>query len=34
MFSREGKTGELIYSGRLGALGYYYSSTVAADHKI
>ena len=28
------KTGELVYSGRLGAPGYYYSSPVAADQKI
>lgn len=34
VFSRVAKTGELVYSGRLGALGYYYSSPVAADQKI
>jgi outer membrane protein assembly factor BamB len=34
VFSRVAKTGELVYSGRLGALGYYYSSPVAADRKI
>ena len=34
IFCRNAKTGELIYSGRLGALGYYYSSPVAADHRI
>jgi outer membrane protein assembly factor BamB len=28
------KTGELLYSGRLGVPGYYYSSPVAADNKI
>jgi outer membrane protein assembly factor BamB len=28
------KTGELVYSGRLGAPGYYYSSPVAADDKV
>jgi outer membrane protein assembly factor BamB len=33
-FSRVAKTGELVYSGRTGALGYYYSSPVAADNKI
>jgi outer membrane protein assembly factor BamB len=27
-------TGELLYSGRLGAPGYYYSSPVAADNKV
>jgi outer membrane protein assembly factor BamB len=32
--SRVAKTGELAYSGRLGAPGYYYSSPVAADQKI
>jgi outer membrane protein assembly factor BamB len=34
VFSRVAKTGELVYSGRIGALGYYYSSPVAADRKI
>ena len=34
VFSRIAKTGELIYSGRTGAMGYYYSSPVAADNKI
>jgi outer membrane protein assembly factor BamB len=34
VFSRVAKTGELVYSGRLGAPGYYYSSPVAADQKI
>jgi outer membrane protein assembly factor BamB len=34
VFCRVAKTGELVYSGRLGAPGYYYSSPVAADHKI
>jgi outer membrane protein assembly factor BamB len=34
VFCRVAQTGELIYSGRLGALGYYYSSPVAADDKI
>jgi len=34
VFSRVAKTGELAYSGRLGAPGYYYSSPVAADQKI
>ena len=34
VFCRAAKTGELVYSGRLGALGYYYSSPVAADNKI
>src|SRR6266576_7104224 len=27
-------TGELLYDERLGTLGYYYSSPVAADHRI
>jgi hypothetical protein len=31
IFCRAAKTGELGYSGRLGAPGYYYSSPVAAD---
>ena len=34
VFSRVAKTGELVYSGRLGAPGFYYSSPVAADNKI
>lgn len=34
VFSRVATTGELIYSGRTGAMGYYYSSPVAADNKI
>jgi outer membrane protein assembly factor BamB len=34
IFSRVAKTGELVYSGRTGATGYYYSSPVAADNKI
>ena len=34
VFCRRAKTGELVYSGRLGALGYYYSSPVAADNKV
>jgi outer membrane protein assembly factor BamB len=34
VFCRDAKTGKLVYSGRLGALGYYYSSPVAADNKI
>ncbi|HYP13479.1 MAG TPA: PQQ-binding-like beta-propeller repeat protein [Bryobacteraceae bacterium] len=34
IFSRAAKTGELVYSGRTGAMGYYYSSPVAADNKI
>jgi outer membrane protein assembly factor BamB len=34
VFSRLAKTGELLYSGRLGATGYYYASPVAADRKI
>jgi hypothetical protein len=29
-FVRNAKTGELVYSGRTGAPGYYYSSPVAA----
>jgi outer membrane protein assembly factor BamB len=28
------KTGELLYTARLGAPGYYYSSPVAADNKV
>ncbi|HEV8134762.1 MAG TPA: PQQ-binding-like beta-propeller repeat protein [Pyrinomonadaceae bacterium] len=34
VFSRVARTGELLYSGRLGAPGYYYSSPVAADNKV
>jgi outer membrane protein assembly factor BamB len=34
VFCRVAQTGELVYSGRLGAPGYYYSSPVAADNKI
>lgn len=34
VFSRVAKTGEVVYSGRTGAMGYYYSSPVAADNKI
>jgi outer membrane protein assembly factor BamB len=34
IFARVAKTGELVYSGRTGAMGYYYSSPVAADNKI
>ncbi|HEV2667824.1 MAG TPA: PQQ-binding-like beta-propeller repeat protein [Blastocatellia bacterium] len=34
VFARVAKTGELVYSGRLGAPGYHYSSPVAADNKI
>ena len=34
VFSRIAKTGELAYSGRTGAMGYYYSSPIAADNKI
>jgi outer membrane protein assembly factor BamB len=34
VFCRVARSGELVYSGRLGALGYYYSSPVAADNKI
>jgi outer membrane protein assembly factor BamB len=34
VFCRVARTGELVYSGRLGALGYYYSSPVAADNKL
>jgi outer membrane protein assembly factor BamB len=34
VFSRVAKTGELVYTGLLGAPGYYYSSPVAADQKI
>jgi outer membrane protein assembly factor BamB len=34
VFCRVAETGKLLYSGRLGALGDYYSSPVAADNKI
>jgi len=34
IFSRVAKTGESVFSGRTGALGYYYASPVAADNKI
>jgi outer membrane protein assembly factor BamB len=34
VFCRVAKTGELLYSGRVGAPGYYYSSPVAADNKV
>jgi outer membrane protein assembly factor BamB len=34
VFCRVAETGKLLYSGRLGALGDYYSSPVAADHKV
>jgi outer membrane protein assembly factor BamB len=34
VFSRNAKTGEVVYSGRTGATGYYYSSPVAADNRI
>jgi outer membrane protein assembly factor BamB len=34
VYSRVARTGELVYSGRIGAMGYYYSSPVAADNKI
>jgi outer membrane protein assembly factor BamB len=34
VYCRVAKTGALLYSGRLGALGYYYASPVAADHKV
>jgi outer membrane protein assembly factor BamB len=34
VFCRVAETGELLYSERIGALGYYYSSPVAADNKI
>ena len=34
VYCRLAKTGALLYSGRLGALGYYYSSPVAADGKV
>ncbi len=34
VFCRAAATGQLLYSERLGTLGYYYSSPVAADHRI
>jgi outer membrane protein assembly factor BamB len=34
VYCRAAKTGELLYSGRLGAPGYYYSSPVAAGGKV
>ena len=34
VFCRSAETGELLYSERLGAPGYYYSSPVAADSRI
>ena len=34
VYCRTAKTGELVYSGRLGAPGYYYASPVAADNKV
>ena len=34
VFARNAQTGALVYSGRTGAPGYYYSSPVAADNKI
>jgi outer membrane protein assembly factor BamB len=34
VYCRDAKTGELVYNGRLGALGYYYASPVAADQRI
>jgi outer membrane protein assembly factor BamB len=34
VFCRVAQTGQLLYSARLGAPGYYYSSPVAADNKI
>jgi len=34
VFARNAQTGALLYSGRTGAPGYYYSSPVAADNKI
>jgi outer membrane protein assembly factor BamB len=33
-YCRIAETGELLYNGRLGALGDYYASPVAADHRI
>ncbi len=34
VYARDAQTGEVVYSGRTGAPGYYYSSPVAADNKI
>ena len=34
VFCRAARTGELLYTARLGAPGYYYSSPVAADRKV
>jgi outer membrane protein assembly factor BamB len=34
VFCRVAESGELLYSERLGTLGYYYSSPVAADQRI
>ncbi len=34
VYSRKASSGELVFSGRTGAPGYYYSSPVAADNKI
>lgn len=34
VYCRVATTGELIYNGRLGAPGFYYSSPVAADNKV
>ena len=34
VYCRDAKTGKLLYSGRTGALGEYYSSPVAADNKV
>lgn len=34
VFCRKADTGELLYDERLGTLGYYYSSPVAADNRI
>ena len=34
VFCRVAKTGELLYTARLGVPGYYYSSPVAADQKV
>jgi outer membrane protein assembly factor BamB len=34
VYCRMAQTGKLVYSGRLEALGYYYSSPIAADNKV
>src|SRR5262249_40389110 len=34
VYARSAKTGELVYSGRSGELGDYYSSPVAADNRV